>query len=61
MLSKIKLSTSYNLKTLLEVTTGIDIQVLVFNVSVISAEELGSLKQLHNTSAVKEKKACFSK
>lgn len=38
---KIELSISYNLKTLLEVMIKMDIQVLVFNISVISAEELG--------------------
>lgn len=41
VLLKIKLSISYYLKTLLEGTTEIDIQVLVFNISVMNAEELG--------------------
>lgn len=45
MLFKIKLSFSYNLRTLLEVRTRIDIYVLVFNISVISAEELGDEKK----------------
>lgn len=40
VLLKIKLSISNNLKTLQEVRTGHDIQVLVFTISVISTEEL---------------------
>lgn len=41
MLFKIKLSISYNVEVLLEVRTGIHIQLLLLNISVISAEDLG--------------------
>lgn len=44
VLLKIKLSISYYLKILLEVAAEIDMQVLVFHISVISAEELGDKK-----------------